>query len=134
MKKTYWWRVVVLVFFGLIMILSYFGPCENKLERCLGGNSILLVRTLFHLSIPILFSGLFLFLVGDNIFIKWLKLSVILFFISLFFISITPEYSGGWVSFTPDKEQVSIWMSALFLVISIVMITIWSIKDKKYKK
>lgn len=86
---------------------------------------------MFHLVIPIFISSIILFFTFDKIFRKWLVFATIWIFISLFFISITPEYSGGWVSFTPIREQVSIWMSSLFLIISLVLITIWQIKEKK---
>lgn len=121
------------LFFGLVflLILSYIGPCENRVMKCLGGNSILLVRTFVHLVIPIIFSLFILFFLSDNIFMKWFKFSLGWVFLSLFFIFITPEYSGGWVSFTPDREQVSIWMSSLFFIISLVLITFWSLRERK---
>jgi hypothetical protein len=45
---------------------------------------------------------------------------------------ITPEYPGGFLD--PDREQVFIWMSALFLIISIIAIIIWTIQEKKKLK
>ena len=134
MKKTYWWRIALLSLCILFIFSAYFGPCENKLMRCLGGNSILIIRTMFHLAIPIIVSSIILFFTSDKIFKKWSIFAVIWIFISLFFISITPEYSGGWVSFTPIREQVSIWMSSLFLIISLVLITVWQIKERKSLK
>ena len=89
---------------------------------------------MFHLSIPILFSSVLLFFTSDSIFKKWFVFAIVWIFISLFFISITPEYSGGWVSFTPIKEQVSIWTSSLLLITSLILIVIWQIKEKKSLK
>jgi hypothetical protein len=134
MKKTYWWRVLILLIIFVFILVDYFTYCDNNIRKCFWDGEIYLLRTLFHFSMTTFLISLVTFFVNDNVFLRWFKFGIIWFFSSLFFVSITPEYSGGWVSFTPDREQVSIWMSALFLIISLISIAVWSIKEKKLKK
>lgn len=134
MKKTYWWRIVALAscfVFGAVDYLTY---CESNIRRCFWNSDMYILQTMFHFLIPISLISLITFFLSDNLFKKWFIFGVIWFFISLFFISITPEYSGGWISLTPDREQVSIWMSSLFLIISLILIIIWSVKERKSAK
>lgn len=121
--------VFVLLLIGVFMTVFYFTACDKMVSKCLNGSSIYLFRTFFHLAIPVIISLIMLFFLSDNIFKKWLILALISIFVSIFFISITPEYGIGLLD--PNKEEVSIWMSSLFLIISIVMIIIWTIQEKK---
>jgi len=128
MKKTYWWRMVslligvALIGWGYISMGDYF-------------NNIFLFRynsyvdSIMFLSLSIIAVSLVLFFINDNVFMKWFKFALGWILVSLFFISITPEYGGGFLD--PDREQVSIWMSSLFLIISLILIIVWSIKEKK---
>jgi len=138
MKKTYWWRYLVFIFSGLFVgggivydVYFCFSKYSSNCPLILYRDSV--IEPLFIFSAAFLIVSIFLFFIKDSIFIKWLKFAVGWTIISLFFISITPEYSGGWVPLTPDREQVSIWMSELFAIISLVLITIWSIKERKNK-
>jgi len=134
MKKTYWWRVGLIIICVLILMISYFGPCNQKLGRCVGGNSILMVRTLFHFSLAFLVVAPFLFFIRDNIFLKWLRFAAGWVFLSAIFIILAPEYSSGVVG-NPTKETVSIWMGSLFVIISLVIIIHQSRKlNKNIKK
>lgn len=133
MKKIFTLKVGLLSVLFVVSICLFLFQCGGSIMKCLGGNSIIFTRTFFHLAIPFFLTTLILFLTSDKTFIKWLKFAVGWIILSLIFISATPEYSGGWVSFTPDREQVSIWMSGLFLAISLVLIAYWSSKEKSQK-
>ncbi|MDX9856084.1 MAG: hypothetical protein RBS86_04715 [Candidatus Moranbacteria bacterium] len=63
----------------------------------------------------------FLFFFSDKFFIKWLRFALIWFFLAIVFIALAPVYTGGWMNFGPTKESVSIWMSGLFMAISLGM-------------
>ena len=81
------------------------------------------------LSASFLLVSLFMFSVTDSVFKKWLKFSSVWLLSSLLAIAMTPRYPRGFID--PDREQVSIWMSSLFLIISIILMIIWSIKEKR---
>ena len=130
MQKTYWWRAILTV--GLVVVLGslYIGICDFKFSRCFGGNNILFTRTLFHFSLSILSISPFLFFIADSVFKKWLRFTAVWFILALIFIILAPEYQGGWIGIGPEKESVSIWMSSLFVIISLVKISwdSWKIK------
>ncbi|NLC30850.1 MAG: hypothetical protein GX765_02240 [Candidatus Moranbacteria bacterium] len=131
MKKTYWWRFLVLFLVLFFMIVDYLTYCHLDIRVCFWGNNSFL-RTIFHLSIPLFISSIILFLVSDNVFKKWLFFAFIWLGASMFFIARTPEYPIGFLD--PDREQVSIWMSSLFLVISLILLVMWQFKEKKSSK
>lgn len=130
MQKTYWWRIALVVVSLAVLIISYVGPCGYNLGRCLGGNNIIVVRTLFHIFLAIFTVSPFLFLIHDGAFLKWLRISCIWFAATIILILLMPEYSGGWISFGPTKESVSIWMGALFVAISLAKI-VWDARQEK---
>ena len=129
MQKTYWWRVAVLfigaIIFGYSYVASFgsdLGLCkmEGEIEECLVNyNSY--VDSLGFLSMSILVVSLFLFFLSDKFFIKWLRFALIWFFLAFVFVVMAPVYTGGWMSFGPTKESVSIWMSSLFVIVSLAM-------------
>ena len=132
MKKTYLPRVVLLSLSLFVVIGLYFGPCKQMLGRCMGGNDMPIARSSFHFLVAASLISLFLFLVNDNIFKKWLIFSLVWLVLSFILILVTPEYSGGWgPNFNPDRETVSIWMGVLFVIISLVLIIWQSVKERK---
>lgn len=137
MQKTYWWRVAILVFSFLLGGVSYifsnqltFGICDDvystdSYKGCLDSSAQTIGEPLFLLSFSLLLVSIFLFFVNDTVFKKWLRFAIIWFVLSFIFIVLSPVYSGGWgPNFTPTKELVSIWMSSLFVIISLVKILI----------
>lgn len=86
---------------------------------------------IFLYSIAMIIISLVLFLFSDKIFKKWLKFALGYTIFAWFIIFITPVSSIGFLD--PDREQVSIWMSSLFLIISLILIAIWQFKEKKIK-
>lgn len=119
MQKTYWWRVIFVLACIVILIGLLIGPCEYKLGKCLGGNSILVARTFFHVTLSLLIVTPFLFFVRDVVFLKWLRFGLVWFFVAVVLIALAPEYSGGWgPNLNPTKESVSIWMAFIFVIMS----------------
>lgn len=119
MQKTYWWRTGLVAVCLIILLGAFVGPCGYTLGKCLGGNSIIVVRTFFHFSLSLLVASPFLFFVGDTIFKKWLRFAIIWFVLATALILLVPEYQGGWLGIGLEKESVSIWMSELFVIFSI---------------
>ncbi len=127
MQKTYWWRIILVGVAIIVLVASYIGPCTFKFSRCLGGNSIPITRTAFHIFIAIFIISLFLFFINDKIFLKWLRFAVVWIILSTILIALTPTYSGGWISMNPDKEMVSICLGSLFVILSLAKI-VWDSK------
>lgn len=123
--KNYWWRLVVTAIAMGILLIAYIGPCDFRLSRCLGGDSIYMVRTIFHIFLAILIISPFLFFINDKIFLKWLRFAGVWIVLSILAIIITPSHSEGILSFGgPSKELVSIWMGVLFVILSLTKITL----------
>jgi hypothetical protein len=87
---------------------------------------------MFFYSLALIIISLMLFIFSDKIFKKWLKFALGYTIFAWFIIFITPVSSVGFLD--PDREQVSIWMSSLFLVISLILLAIWQFKEKKSSK
>ncbi len=97
-------------------MISFVGPCNFNLSKCLGGNSILVTRTLFHFSLSLLIVSPFLFFIRDEIFRKWFRFALIWFGIAIVLIAISPEsHAGIFAMMNPTKESVSILFASLFI-------------------
>ncbi len=137
--KTYWWRIVVLllflvgIFIGYIIFYPYeFGICNPLSKNCIFST---LKRTvaepLFLFSVISFIISPFLFFINDKIFLKWLRFAGVWIVLSILAITITPSHSEGILSFGgPSKELVSIWMGALFVILSLAKITL-AYRNKK---
>jgi hypothetical protein len=135
MKKTYWWRVILLISTLFIAVAFYYIPCEQIFGRCTGGNDMPIIRTSFHFLLATIVVSLFLFFANDNIFKKWSIFAITLIILSSILISMTPEYSGGWgPNYNLERESFSIWMAKAFVIISLVLIIWQSIKERRSKK
>jgi hypothetical protein len=130
MQKTYWWRIILIVVCTGVLLGAYLGPCDSNVARCLGGDSILVTRTFFHFALSLLVVSLFLFFVRDTVFLKWLRFAMIWFAVAAVLIAATPTYTGGWMSFGPTKESVSIWLSMLFVAVSSIKL-VWDMRKAK---
>ncbi|MEF3692342.1 MAG: hypothetical protein V3574_04800 [Candidatus Moraniibacteriota bacterium] len=137
MKKEYRGRIVLLLLSIFIIIFefiynNYFCFSGNYSNKCFFlefRNALWEPFVYFFISVAVI--SAFLFLVKDKIFYKWIKFAIGYAVIAWFVILSTPV---GMHSFNPiiiEREQVSIWMSSLFLVSSLVLITFWSIKERK---
>ncbi|QQS61139.1 MAG: hypothetical protein IPN70_04625 [Candidatus Moraniibacteriota bacterium] len=123
MKNKKFKKIVILeIFIFCILLFSFIGPCNFSFGKCIGGDSILITRTLFHIALSLLIVSPFLFFLRDEMFSKWIRLSVFWFGISTILIMIAPVYWGGWMSFGPTKELVSLWSGILFLLVNIFFI------------
>jgi hypothetical protein len=74
---------------------------------------------------------LFTLFISDTIFKKWLIFTAIWIALTIIFVALTPVSGGGPLGLNPDKEMVSIWMSSLFVIISIPMFIIMSVRERK---
>jgi hypothetical protein len=134
MKKTYWWRSLLFVLSGLIVVSGWIYDkyfCFANTNYCpFDKYRILVFEPIAIISIFILAISLFLFFVNDSIFLKWLCFAIVWLVLSAIFIALSPAYSGGFIGLNPTKESVSIWMGALFVIVSLGQI-IWLSKRTK---
>lgn len=141
MKKTYWWRIMI-VFLNLIAVTcayvilnkTLFGLCENiysfgNSHGCLDKSAQTIGKPLLFMSLSLLAISPFLFFVRDVVFLKWLRFAIAWFMLAFIFITLVPVSTGGWMNFGPTKESVSIWMGSPFVILSLVQI-VWLSRKK----
>jgi fucose 4-O-acetylase-like acetyltransferase len=138
MKKTYLWRTAVL-FIGLLGItigyVAFYpysvGLCVPSVEDCFfSGLKKTFAEPLFLYSLFLFATSPFLFFINDKVFLKWLRFVGVWVVLSVIIIAVTPATSHGWISLGPDREMVSIWMGALFVVLSLGKI-VWDVRKEK---
>lgn len=121
-KKMRYIVVPTLSFFILMVLFSI--SCDFNFAKCLGGNSIPFTRTLFHISLSLLIVSPFLFFLRETAFFLWVRFAVFWFAGTVIGIVLAPEYWGGWMSFGPTKELVSIW-SGIFFIFTSLLFIVW---------
>jgi hypothetical protein len=144
MKKKYWWRIAItltgLLFFGIAYVVNnqlMFGLCDNPYsfgnhQGCLDKASQVIGGPLFIISLAVFIVSIFLYFISDKVFIKWLRFAVIWIILSIIVVVATPE-QHNFFSLNPDKETVSIWMGALFVILSLGKIG-WDLWREKRAK
>lgn len=123
MKKTYWWRALVLLIGLLFLGYGYLAVGDYIFYY----NAY--VDPIMFIALSLLLISPALFFIKDNIFKKWLKFAVIWIILTAIFVSLSPEYSGGYIGLNPTKESVSIWMGVFFVILSLVKI-FWDSKKQ----
>ena len=111
MKKTYWWRITILV---LSCLLLGYGYLVTEIEKLNLYNKN--IDALLLLSLSLLLVSPFLFFIQDKTFFLWLKLTLIWFSLAFFFVALSPDYRGGWLGIGPTKESVSLSMGGIFFL------------------
>ncbi len=119
-----------------ILILSYstfyIAPELCYLNQNTNGTVVCLDdigELLFLFSISVLFILIPLSFVRDQIFNSWLRFSYWWLPITIIMFSIVPKYDGSLLPVT--KEIVSLWMSGLFIFISLIIIIKKSLELRK---
>lgn len=138
MQKTYWWRtsLLILAIIGVAAGYLIFYPYQYGLCTTSGGYCIFsalkktLAEPLFLLSVSLSVVSIFLFFVQDSVFKKWLRFAIAWLVLTAIFVALAPTYTGGWMSFGPTKESVSIWMGSLLVIISLVQL-VWESRKLK---
>ena len=89
---------------------------------------------IFYFFISLSIISVFLFLVQDSVFNKWIKFAIGYVIIAWIIILSVPVRIHSLSPITIERYNVSIWMSSLFLVISLILLAIWQFKEKKSSK
>jgi hypothetical protein len=135
-KKTYWWRILIVLVGIIAFAWSYLVANAYKLGTCHKGDYCFFqymnyIDPLAFYSLFLFAVSISLFFINDNIFLKWLRFAGAWIILSIFAIAIAPNHSGGILSFGgPTKEDVSIWMGTLFVILSLAKI-VWDWKKQK---
>lgn len=130
MQKTYWWRVSLIIACLVVIFGSYVGTCQFSFGKCIGGDSIPFTRMFFHITLSALIVSPTLFFIRDAVFLAWLRFAIAWFVITVILIALAPVSTGGWMSFGPTKELVSIWMGGLFVIVSLAKLA-WDSKKAR---
>lgn len=117
-----------ILFFSILLFISWLNKniglkIFDKLE-----NFLIIY---FMLSFVLLIPSLFLFIVKSAVYRSWRLFAIIFFPISLLLIASAPEYCGAIVCLL-TREAVTLYMSILFLIISLCIIAIksWKLRGK----
>lgn len=90
------------------------------------------MRTIFHFFSAALFVSPFFFFIPENVFKKWFWFTLAWFVTSSLWIAAAPTYDSGFFSMMNfTKEKVSIFMSILFVPISLGILLFASWKEKR---
>lgn len=146
MKKAYWVRGIVVIVALLGLFISYvannqllFGICDNpynfgSYEGCLDKGKFSVGSPFLYLSLSLLLSSVFLFFVSDIVFKKWLGFALVWILLSILLIVPAATHSGGIITGPTTKEEYAIFMSILFVPISLGILLFASWKERKSSK
>ena len=125
-QKTYWWRILVILFAGILFGYGYVSVNVDKLGwySSFTDSIILFALSLFVTSMALLF-------VYDKVFLKWFYFSIFWWLCSLIIISMTPEYGGGLIiGYNPDRSTVAFGIGLLFVIVSLVKL-VWDTRKPR---
>jgi len=89
-------------------------------------------ESIFFLSATLLLSLIPLYFLKEGIYKAWRKFAVIYLPIAILWIAASDPYGGGgYVGMLDSREQVTFFVSGLFLLISLILIIYKSIKLRK---
>ncbi|MFZ2976088.1 MAG: hypothetical protein WA055_05685 [Candidatus Moraniibacteriota bacterium] len=129
-KKTYWWRILVALLGTILFGWSYLVTNAYELNICHKNSYCFFqyakyIDQIAFYSLFMIIISPFLFFINDKIFLKWIRFAGVWIVLSILAITITPSHSQGILSFGgPSKELVSIWMGALFVILSLAKIAL----------
>jgi len=130
MKKTYWWRFLVVLLALLVLGYWFFSVKIDNINIFYS-----FTEPIGYLFISLLFVSFFLFFVSDIVFAHWFIFAFTWFIISFLWIANSPEYDSGFFSMMNfTKGIVARLMSVLFVLTSLGILFFASWKEKKASK
>lgn len=129
----------ILIFAGIVsvilMVLNYIGTfnlCGGKIYGvCM---DILFDLIMFFVPIiPLFIFSLITYLMRENVFQLWWRFARVWIPISMLAILISPSNSHNWM-FPIEKGTVAFVSSVLFTIISLILIIVWQVKERKNLK
>jgi len=83
-------------------------------------------------TIPLFIFSLVTYLMKESVFQAWWRFARVWIPASMLAILVSPSNSHNWM-FPIEKGTVAFFSSIFFVIISIILITIWSLKERKIK-
>jgi len=139
------YKILVVVIALISCILNYiffnayyFNLCSSDVV-CIVGDWYRVRESIFEpvfiMSLSILFTSLFTFFISTKTFKRWIIFSTIWMILAALWISQASVRSTGFPSVIPtSKEEVSTWMGSLFVIISLGMFVVMTLREKCAKK
>ncbi len=121
---------------GLIVLAELF----NDFYLCSSIYSATCFRTqyddyirvlLFWVSLAVFVVSLFTFFISEKVFKRWRVFTAFWIVATTIFVIFAPVNASGPFGIGPTKESVSVWMSILFVIISILMFIVMSIRERQ---
>lgn len=127
--KKYIIIISAIAFLGIVTGISYLcHPDENLICR---GEHQLFSLPVWLISASVFVSSFILLFLRAEIFKSWLIFSAWFLPLSILFIFLAPEYSNAF-DIVPDKEITTMLMSAIFFLISLIIVAVksWKLRGK----
>lgn len=134
-KKLGLFCIIIIIF--LLFIVNGMACSNDRVDNyCfLDGYFDTILEPLVFVILSLFAASVFIFFISDRTFKKWLKFAAIWFLVDVIWIIKSPVISHYEFDIIPStKESVSIWMGSLFVIISLVMFIILTIKERKFQK
>lgn len=135
MKKTYWWRIILMVISVATVLVLFAVPCRFDYWECFGGSH--LQTMVIRMAFAIFIVSFFLFLVDDEVFKKWLKFTSLWIILEIIIIGTTDAHryknigSDGVYSY---RGYLSGILTDIFTLLSIVKISWDSFISRKTRE
>ena len=141
-KNVYYWKFFLVIFTLLGLGHSYLMIYSEELGIYKKNNDFIILifgynaytDSICFIFLSLFITSIFTFFISDKIFKKWLIFTAVWMISTVILVLLAPVSGGGLFGLGPDKELVSIWMSSLFVFISILMFIIMSVRERKYNK
>lgn len=111
---------------------SYLGICPMEDKYCLDPFDEIVGQPLGIISICLFVISLALLFTKHQIFTTWSKFAMIFLPIATVLVAITPTIGGAIIDF--DKESLALFLSGVFLIASLAIITVKSLKLRRKEK
>jgi hypothetical protein len=128
MEKTWWWRALTSFISGGVLLFgwiydNYFCFTSRNSECLFDQYREMFIEPIIIFSAFLCIVSAFLFFINDKIFLKWLRFAAGWIVFSILVLILVPDQQAGLFSFgDPDKEQISVWLGSLFVILSLAKI------------
>ncbi len=120
----------VLVTFSTEIGLCYF---DDNMRKCMIKYNQAYGDPLIFGALFLFITSIFTFFISNTIFKRWLIFTSAWVIVTTILVILAPVSAGDPLGIGPDRELVSIWMSSFFVIISVLMFVVMSMRERKDK-
>lgn len=121
-------KMTIIISSVVILVCCYFA----SIDMFFSYNAY--VDPIAYSTLFILIASLCAFFISNKIFIRWIVFTVLWYIFAWGWIIDAPQYSGKFFDMGPStKEDISIWMGSLFVIISLGMFAVMTLREKYIK-